>query len=103
MKVQRFFNPDELRVDALDYIFVEWLIRNNLYGRFMRNSSVYCLVHTSARRELRDRIRYYVLNDPSNYSGFVSGAFYFARTPEGRDFWTDVTSNWVKFVKSFNF
>lgn len=103
MKAQKLFNPDELRVDALDYIFVEWLIRNNLYGRFMRNSSAYRPAPTSTRRELRERIRYYVSNDPSNYSAFVSGAFLFGRTPEGRDFWTDVANSWVEFVKSFNF
>lgn len=102
MKAQKFFDPDRLCVDALDYIFVEWLIRNNLYRRFAENFSAHHPASASPCPHLRERIRYHISLDPSDYSGYVEGAFRFARTPEGYDFWKDVTSRWVKFIKSFN-
>lgn len=101
MKRQESFNQFDLRVDALDYIFTQWLIRNHLYRKFARNLAATRHVSTSVRDLIRQRIRVYAAFPSIDYSFLLSGAFLFTLTPEGREFWNDASQRWADFCKYF--
>lgn len=101
MKTQKPFNQLDLRVDALDYIFVEWLVRNHLYRKFAKNLIADRRPITSARELIRRRIRTYAKFPSVNYSFLITGAFFFEFTPEGREFWQDVSRRWSDFYRYF--
>lgn len=101
MKSQKSFNQLDLRVDALDYLFVEWLIRNHLYRKFAKNLAAARHVTTSVRDLIRHRVRVYAMLPAMDYSFLLSGAFLFDSTPEGREFWCDASRHWSDFCKYF--
>ena len=80
MNTQESFNQFELRVDALDYIFVEWLVRNCLYCSFTKNLLASRHTSMSARDCIRERVRIYASFPVVNYSFLLSGAFLFDST-----------------------
>lgn len=101
METQKSFNQFDLRVDALDYIFVEWLVRNHLYRRFAKNLVASRHTTMSARDCIRHRVRIYASFPVVNYSFLLSGAFLFDLTPEGREFWNDASCRWEDFCRYF--
>lgn len=101
MKTQKSFNQLDLRVDALEYLFVEWLVRNRLYRKYAKNLEASGRVAISVRDDIRDRVRRYSSYGFMNFSFFLAGSFDFARTPEGRKFWIDASNRWEDFCKSF--
>jgi len=101
MKAQKSFSQFDLRVDALDYLFVEWLIRNRLYRRFAKNLVADRHTTMSARSYIRLRIRTYAAFPVTDYSFLMTGAFLFESTPEGREFWCDASRRWSDFCKYF--
>ncbi len=101
MKAQKPFSQFDLRVDALDYLFVEWLVRNHLYRRFAKNLAATRQVTTSVRDLIRLRVCAYATLPAVNYSLLLSGAFLFDSTPEGREFWKDASRRWSDFCKYF--
>lgn len=101
MKTQKPFSRFDLRVDALDYIFVEWLVRNRLYRKFAKNLLASRHTTMSARDFIRHRIRLYASFPVVDYSFLVSGAFFFDSTPEGREFWNDASRRWSDFCGYF--
>lgn len=101
MKTQKTFSRFDLRVDALDYLFVEWLVRNRLYRKFAKNLVADKQTTISARDLIRRRIRTYASFPAVDYSFLVTGAFFFDLTPEGREFWDDASRRWSDFCKYF--
>jgi hypothetical protein len=101
MKTQKPFNQFELRADALDYLFVEWLVRNHLYRKFAKNLVGSRNSTTSARELIRRRVRLYAKFPVVDYTFLISGAFFFEFTPEGREFWNDVSRRWSDFCGYF--
>lgn len=102
MKTQNAFSQFDLRVDVLDYLFVEWLVRNHLYRKFAKNLSAARHVPMSSVRDLiRQRIYVYAKFPAMNYSFLLSGSFIFDSTPEGRDFWIDASRRWADFCRHF--
>lgn len=101
MKTQKSFNPFDLRVDVLEYLFVEWLVRNRLYGKYAKNLEASGHVKKSVRDDIRERVRNYAVFHFSNYSFLLAGSFNFAQTPEGRKFWMDASHRWEDFCNTF--
>lgn len=101
MKTQKTFDLFEFRVDALEYLFVEWLVRNNLYCKYARNLKASGRVTTSVGDCIRSRVRLYASNPCINYSFFLTGSFNFTETPEGPEFWIEASQRWENFCKSF--
>ena len=101
MKTQKPFNQFDLRVDALNYLFVEWLIRNRLYYKFAKNLAADKKTTMSARDLIRRRVRIYASFPVVDYSFLMTGAFFFEFTPEGREFWNDASRRWSDFCKYF--
>jgi len=101
MKKQKSFSQFDLRVDALDYLFVEWLVRNHLYRRFAKNLAAARQVTTSVRDLIRQRVCFYAAYPAIDYSFLLTGAFLFDSTPEGREFWNDASRRWADFCRYF--
>lgn len=101
MKKQKSFNEFDLRLDVLDYLFVEWLVRNQLYGKFARNLAAARPVTTSVRNLIRQRVCAYATFPAMDYSFLLTGAFLFESTPEGREFWNDASRRWADFCSYF--
>ena len=101
MKTQKSFNQVDLRVDALEYLFVEWLVRNRLYSKYVKNLEASGRVKTSVRNCIRDRVRLYAVYHFCNYPFLLAGSFDFAQTPEGRKFWMDASHRWEDFCSTF--
>lgn len=101
METQNSFNQFDLRVDALEYIFVQWLVRNHLYRRFAKNLMASRRTTMSARDCIRQRARIYASFPAIDYSFFLSGSFLFDLTPEGREFWNDASRRWEDFCRYF--
>lgn len=101
MEKQKSFSQFDLRVDALDYLFVEWLVRNHLYRRFVKNLAAAKRGTTSARDLIRQRVCAYATLPAMDYSFLLTGAFLFDFTPEGREFWCDASRRWADFCKYF--
>ena len=101
MKKQKSFSQFDLRVDVLDYLFVEWLVRNHLYRKFARNLAAARQVTTSVRDLIRQRICTYATFPSMDYSFLLVGAFRFDLTPEGREFWSAASRRWEDFCRYF--
>lgn len=101
MKAQKSFDQFDLRVDALEYLFVEWLVRNHLYRKFAKNLAATKQSTASARDLIRQRILVYAALPAMDYVFLLSGAFLFASTPEGREFWNDASRRWADFCRYF--
>lgn len=101
MKTRKTFSPLLLKADALEYIFVEWLVRQGLFHKFSKNLRKYLPADESLCDCIRVRIRSLVANGRTDYAVLIRGAFVFARTPEGQDFWMDVADRWCDFLNSY--
>lgn len=101
MKKQKSFSRFDLRADALDYLFVEWLVRNRLYRKFARNLTADRPGTMSARDLIRQRSYAYATYPAMNYAFLLTGAFLFDSTPEGREFWICASRRWADFCKYF--
>lgn len=101
MKKQKSFSQFDLRIDALDYIFVEWLVRNHLYRKFTRNLAAARQAPMPVRDLIRRRICAYASFPAVDYSFLLTGAFLFDSTPEGSEFWRDASRRWSDFCTYF--
>jgi uncharacterized protein (DUF2225 family) len=97
-KTRRF---NELQLDVIEYMFVEWLCRQGVYSAFESNYKNIKSTETSFRAALRDQIRYVVFKSDLDVDDLVSSSFSFAKAPEGFVFWSEVSTSWRLFC--FNF
>lgn len=100
MRKTRTFNPTWLTLDVLDYMFVEWLVRQDLYVKFAANLTY--PGSRSSRLIIRDLVREVLSTPDYSPSDLVSSSFSFRCTPEGFHFWARVSSDWASYLKSFS-
>lgn len=93
---------EELAVDALDYMFVEWLVRCSLYSKFTSNLTRCRLDWRASRSIIRDLIREVLSSPDLTPSDLISNSFCFRCTPEGFRFWTRANCEWASYLKSFS-
>ena len=88
---------DKLRLDVIEYAFVEWLVRRGIFTAFMAN---YDRIPT-ARRTFRDCLRNHIQHayrTPSlGPESLISSAFLFTSTPEGYEFLIKHSDAWKRF------
>lgn len=101
MKRKVFFSAQSLHVDVLDYMFVEWLVRNNLYSKFVANLPLAEFATEKPRTAIRAIVYHAVTSCHSDPLCMISNAFLFRSTPEGRDFWLEASSAWKTYFTSF--
>lgn len=102
MKKQISKPLDRLSVDVIDYMFVEWLVRNSLYSKFVTNLIRYYPESADPRSIIRERIRSISRFPVFLASDLVSSSFLFDKTPEGSLFWARVSSKWSSYLESFS-
>lgn len=97
-KIRRF---NKLQLDIVEYMFVEWLCRRDVYSAFRANCKSIRPSETSFRSALRDHIRDVLSTPDLDVGDLVSISFSFAKSPEGFAFWVDVSSAWRLFCTNF--
>lgn len=101
MKKINRFEPIDLYVDVVGYMFIEWLVRQGLYSAFLNNYRCASSNNGSFRQFLRD-VLYFVVTGESFYLGTIFTAFFpFKNTPEGAAFWMKHSSAWRLFCENF--
>lgn len=97
MKANKKSRISDLSTDILEYMFVEWLVRQGVFSAYKANCEKFHPHHRSFFDNLRTKIR--CLSRPLGYSigNLISTSFPFAMTPEGYDFWVDQSIRWNRF------
>ena len=101
MKKTKVSTISELSIDAVDYLFVEWLCRRGVLSAYISN----CGFDEKRKKAFRTGLRYRildVLHSPHLGVGdLISRSFLFTRTPEGYAFWSEESLAWRRFCSNF--
>lgn len=97
MKKPRQSVVDKLRLDVIEYAFVEWLVRRGIFTAFRANYDRTPTTRKTFRDHLRDHIRYVYRRPSLGPESLVSSAFLFTSTPEGYEFWLKHSDAWRRF------
>lgn len=101
MKANKKSTLSDLSVDVIDYMFVEWLVRQGLFSAYKANYERFHPNHQSFRDGLRDKLRYLCHSSAPGIKCVLSASFPFAMTPEGYDFWLKQSNLWRRFCGKF--
>lgn len=88
---------DKLRLDVIEYAFVEWLIRRGIFTAFRANYDRLPTTRKTFRDCLRDQIRYVYRRPSLGPESLISTSFLFTSTPEGYEFWLKHSDAWRSF------
>lgn len=97
MKRFKTSEDEKLRLDVIEYAFVEWLVRRGILSAFMANYDRILPTRKTFRDFLRDHIRYVYRNSSLGPGSLISSAFLFTSTPEGYEFWIKHSDAWRRF------
>lgn len=100
MKKTKSSTVDNLAIDVLEYAFVEWLVRRNVYRAFQANYDRSISNAKTFRGILRDHIRSLYNHPVHGPEILIASAFVFMSTPEGSEFWQKVSDDWKRFYDS---
>lgn len=96
-KVSKSSRANDLLIDFVEYMFVEWLVRRKIFAAFKSNYEHAFSIHTGFHERLRDHIRR-ALNGPNfDVSSLITTSFLFISTPEGFKFWCKQSAAWERF------
>lgn len=101
MKKTRVSVISELSTDAVEYLFVEWLRRRGVFSAFRSNCGFDEKRNSSFRTVLRYRIQGVLNSSHIGIGDLISISFIFTRTPEGLDFWFNLSFAWRRFCTDF--
>lgn len=101
MKKNKDSKTNKLLIDVVEYTFTEWLCRRGVFSAFKLNYNSTKDANMSFRDALRSHIRYVFSSSHLRIGDLVSSSFMFSRTPEGRDFWSGISSDWRRFCIDF--
>jgi len=88
---------NDLVVDVIEYIFIEWLVRRGIFAAFRANCDVAPPHCGSFRKHLRSIVRFSLRTSDLAPRCLISSAFIFALTPEGTAFWMEQSDAWQRF------
>jgi len=91
----------ELSVDAVEYLFVEWLRRRGVFSAYRLNCGFDRKRNHAFRSVLRCRIQGVLYSSYAGIGDLISVSFIFAHTPEGLAFWFDLSFAWRRFCTDF--
>lgn len=101
MKKTRIPTTSEFTIDAVEYLFVEWLRRRGVFSAFRANSGFDAKHNSSFRGVLRSRIHNVMHSSHAGIGDLISMSFIFAQTPEGLNFWFYLSFAWRRFCTDF--
>lgn len=94
------FDPNSLVLDVVDYLFVEWLVRNGCYSNFVANLS--SGFGRSARKRIRSHLAVLLRSKTATIRDAIAAAFVFPATPEGIAYWRSIEQDWIDFLEKFD-
>lgn len=101
MEANKNSRLSDLSVDILEYMFTEWLVRQNLFSVYKANYEEFHPNHRPFRNNLRASLRRISRSGIFDFGDIISISFPFAMTSEGFDFWTDQSNLWRCFCGKF--
>jgi len=91
----------ELSVDAVDYLFIEWLRRQGVLSAFRSNCGFDRDRNSAFRTDLRLLIKGVLHSSDKGIGDLISMSFIFSRSPEGVAFWFGLSFAWRRFCTDF--
>lgn len=101
-KESKNFRAEDLIVDALEYTFIEWLIRKKVFIAFKTNYEPTVLPCETFHDALRAHVRRSLRSSKLGPIRLISTAFLFSSTPEGYNFWRKYSVAWERFYLKFS-
>lgn len=92
---------DDLKIDVIEYMFTEWLVRRGIFTAYKSNYERDVSPCKSFRERLRGHIRRSLSGFGYSPLHLISTAFLFTSTPEGVKFWSNHHSAWQRFYAEF--
>lgn len=96
-KERKNLKDNDLIVDVLEYAFIEWLVRREVFIAFKENYEPVVLPCQTFHDALRVHVRRSLRNPHLGPARLISTAFLFSSTPEGYDFWRKQSVAWERF------
>lgn len=96
-KVSKNSRTDDLLIDLVEYMFVEWLVRRKVFAAFKSNYEHAFSLHNGFHERLRGHIRRALKGSGFGVSHLITSSFLFASTPEGIKFWGKQSAAWQRF------
>lgn len=94
------FNSNSLLLDVVDYLFVEWLVRNRCYLNFVANLSGSPAINS--RERIRSHLAVLLCSRTLTVRDAIASAFTFPDTPEGMAYWRSIEQDWIDFLEKFD-
>lgn len=101
MKKNKKARVDDLFLEVVEFAFIEWLVRRNLFTAFQPNFLRTRTPETPFRDHLRNHIRLVYRSPYFGLDSLVFTAFLFFSTPEGPEFWLKQAKAWKRFFSKF--
>lgn len=99
--VSKKFATNDLLIDVVEYMFIEWLVRQGIFAAFKSNYTRDFTPSKSFRKRLRIHIQCSLRGSGFGLTHLVSSSFLFSSTPEGVKFWMDKSAAWERFCTEF--
>ena len=96
-KVSRKSRTDDLLIDLVEYMFVEWLVRRGVFAAFKSNYEHAFSLRTGFHERLRGQIRRTLNGSVFGVGHLITSSFLFTSTPEGAKFWCKQSAAWERF------
>lgn len=90
--------PHPLILDVVDYLFVEWLVRNGCYSKFVANLDN-CSDYPGSREGIRAYLSAILCSKVLTLHSAIAGAFLFPCTSEGSGYWRRIDREWINFLE----
>ena len=91
----------ELSIDAVEFLFFEWLRRQGVFSAFKTNCGVGKVCKKAFRTAFRYRIQNALHSSHFGIGDLITMSFLFTDTPEGYAFWSDLSFAWRRFCTDF--
>lgn len=101
MKDTKKSRLSDLFVDAVEYMFIEWLVRHGLFSAYKANYERFRTRHRTFREDLRVQIRGMRRFPRFAIEDLITTSFPFFMTSEGYDFWVSQSTLWHRFCSDF--
>ena len=103
MKVNKKARLSDLHIDVIEYMFIEWLVRQGLLSVYKGNFEKFLTNHRSFRDNLRVKLRSLCRSSFLDVEDVIATSFPFVMTPEGYNFWVDKSELWRSFCSKIKF
>lgn len=101
MKNIKVSTTSELSIDAVEFLFFEWLRRRGVFSAFKSNCGTGKGCEKAFRSVLRYRIQNALHSSHFGIGDLITMSFLFTDTPEGYAFWSDLSFAWRRFFTDF--